>query len=268
MRFGIGTFATDETIHPARLGAALEERGFEMLFLAEHSHIPTSRATPYPGGGDLPRPYYRVIDPFVALAAASTTTERLMLGTGVTLLIQRDPIHTAKEVASLDWISGGRAVFGIGAGWNVEEMRNHGTDPRGRGKLLAERMAAIIELWTKDEAEFHGEYVDFDPVFAWPKPVRQPHPPVYVGGGSPAALARAKRFGGWMPNGVADPDEAAAQVARAGGEIPVIASTTPAKPELVAAYREAGAEGITFSLPHVPEAEALRILDDLAKLID
>ena len=267
MKFGIGTFATDETIHPARLGAALEERGFDMLFLAEHSHIPTSRATPYPAGGDLPRQYYRALDPFAALAAASTTTERLLLGTGVTLLIQRDPIHTAKEVASLDWISGGRVLFGIGAGWNIEEMRNHGTDPKGRGKLLDERTGAIIELWTKDEAEFHGRYVDFDPVFAWPKPIQKPHPPIYVGGGSPAALARARRFGGWMPIGVADPKDAAAQVAQAGGEFPVIITSLVSNPEVIAAYREAGVEGITLQLPHVPEAEALRILDDLAKLI-
>ncbi len=146
MKFGISTFVTDEGIRPDVLGAALEERGFDSLFLAEHSHIPVSRESPYPGGGDLPRVYYRTLDPFVALAAAATATSELLLGTGIALLIQRDLIHTAKEVASLDVISDGRALFGVGVGWNREEMRNHGTDPKTRGALIDEQLAALKEI--------------------------------------------------------------------------------------------------------------------------
>jgi probable F420-dependent oxidoreductase len=267
MEFGVNTFATDETIHPAKLGRALEERGFDALFLTEHSHIPTSRATPYPGGGELPRPYYRTLDPFVALGAAAAVTENLLLGTGITLLVERDPIHTAKEVASLDYMSSGRVIFGIGAGWNREEMHNHGTDPRTRGELLDERMAAIIEIWTKNEAEFHGKYVDFDPIYCWPKPIQRPHPPIFVGGDSAKAVARARRFGGWMPIAVSDPAKVAEQLALVGPDIPVIATSTPRDPEIIAAYREAGAQQVTFYLPNVPEAEALHTLDELATLI-
>lgn len=153
------------------------------MFIAEHSHIPVDRQTPYPGGGELPGMYYRTLDPFVALTAIGVVTERLLLGTGIALIPQRDPITTAKEVASLDLISGGRMILGIGVGWNREEMRNHGTNPSTRGRLTDERLRAMRELWTSERAEFHGEFVNFDPVFAWPKPVQRPHPPIYVGGG-------------------------------------------------------------------------------------
>ncbi|MDF2258881.1 LLM class F420-dependent oxidoreductase [Streptantibioticus ferralitis] len=269
-RFGIHAIATDESIHPAKLGTAVEERGFDALFLADHSHIPADSAKPHPRGGELPRQYYRTLDPFAALSMVAGVTENLLLGTGVALLVQRDPIQTAKDVASLDFLSNGRVIFGIGAGWNREEMRNHGTDPRIRGRLLDERMAAIIEIWTKGQAEYHGKYVDFDPIFAWPKPVQRPHPPVYVGGQSAKAIARAERFGGWMPsaNDVTDPAGVAEQMALVGPETPVIANAVPPEPDVVAAYREAGAAGITFHLPNVPEAEALSILDELARLID
>jgi probable F420-dependent oxidoreductase len=267
MTFGVHTVPTDETIHPAKLGPALEERGFAALFVADHSHIPTGTATPYPRGGELPRQYFRTLDPFVALSLVAGVTEHLLLGTGVALLVQRDPIQTAKEVASLDFVSGGRVIFGIGAGWNRDEMRDHGTDPRTRGALLDERMAAMIEIWTKDEAEFHGRYVDFGPIAAWPKPVRRP--PVYVGGGSDRAIARARRFGGWMPSadGLTEPAAIAERIASAGPGVPVIANGVRPDPETVAVYREAGAAGITFHLPHVPEADALRMLDDWTALI-
>ncbi|MFB7629483.1 LLM class F420-dependent oxidoreductase [Streptomyces sp. NPDC056149] len=267
-KFGIHTIATDESIHPARLGRALEERGFDALFVADHSHIPAGSAAS-PRGGELPRQYFRALDPFVVLGTVAAVTESLLLGTGVALLVQRDPIQTAKEVASLDFLSNGRAVLGIGAGWNREEMRNHGTDPRTRGRLLDERIAAIIEIWTEDQAEFHGEHVDFNPIFAWPKPVQRPHPPVYVGGQSAKALARAKRFGGWMPSadGITDPAGAAQQIAQVAPEIPVIVNAAPPDPDIIAAYREAGAAGITFHLPNVPEVEALRTLDNLARLV-
>ena len=173
MKIGINTFLTDEGISGPVLGRALEERGFESLFVAEHSHIPVSRRTPYPGGGDLPRMYYRAYDPFVALAAIASVTDRLILGTGVTLLIQRDVIHTANEVATLDRVSDGRVVFGVGVGWNREEMENHGTDPRTRGALVDEQLAALRAIWTQDEAEFHGKFIDFDPIYAWPKPIQR-----------------------------------------------------------------------------------------------
>ncbi|MDT7575898.1 MAG: hypothetical protein QOH17_2231, partial [Pseudonocardiales bacterium] len=182
MKFGIATFITDEGIRPAALGRALEERDFSSLFIAEHSHIPAGRESPYPGGGELPRRYYRTLDPFVALAAVASVTSRLVLGTGIALLPQRDVIHTANEVASLDLVSDGRVAFGVGVGWNREEMRNHGTDPATRGALMDEQLAALKQIWTQDQAEFHGKHVDFDPIFLWPKPVQQPHPPIYLGG--------------------------------------------------------------------------------------
>ncbi|MFK0290228.1 LLM class F420-dependent oxidoreductase [Streptomyces sp. NPDC090442] len=267
--FGVQTIATDETLQPARLGPALEERGFQALFLADHSHIPAGRPTTDPRGGELRRQFFRTLDPFVTLGTVAGVTERLLLGTGVALLVQRDPLQTAKEVATLDFLSNGRAVFGIGAGWHRGEMRNHGTDPRTRGALLDERMAAIIEVWTKERAEFHGRYVDFDPLFAWPKPVQRPHPPIYVGGGSAKAIARARRFGGWLPNAVGADDlgAAAEQLASAGPDVPVIVNAVPPTAEAVAAYREAGAAGIVFHLPDVPPAEALRRLDAFAALI-
>lgn len=192
MKFGVATFITDQGIAPAPLGRAVEQRGFDSLLIAEHTHIPVERRSPYPGGGELPDIYYRTLDPFVALAAAASVTERILLGTGIALVVQRDPIITAKEVASLDLVSGGRAVFGVGAGWNREEMENHGTNPRTRGRLVDERLRAMRELWTKDKAEFHGEFVDFGPVYSWPKPVQRPHPPCTWAAGRPPSS-------GWLP---------------------------------------------------------------------
>ena len=156
MKFAVGYFPTDEGIDPATLARMVEERPFESLFFTDHTHIPASRETPYPAGTELPREYARIHDPFVALMAAGAVTERIKLGTGVCLVVERDPIVTAKEVASLDLLSGGRFLFGVGAGWNREEMRNHGTDPSRRFKLMRERVEAMKEIWTKDEAEYHG----------------------------------------------------------------------------------------------------------------
>src|ERR1700712_1363221 len=208
MKFGIATFITDEGIRPDVLGRALEERGFSSLFIAEHSHIPASRESPYPAGGELPQKYYRPLDPFVALTAAAVVTSRLVLGTGIALLPQRDVIHTAKQVASLDVVSDGRAAFGVGVGWNREEMRNHGTDPATRGARMDEQLAALIQIWTTEKAEYHGEHVAFDPIYLWPKPVQEPHPPIYVGGESPAALRRLATYGdGWLPRQVTPPSE-------------------------------------------------------------
>ena len=271
MKFGISTFVTDQGIRPDVLGAALEERGFGSLFLAEHSHIPVSRESPYPGGGDLPEKYKRTLDPFVALTAAATATSELLLGTGIALLIQRDVIHTAKEVASLDLISRGRVLFGVGVGWNREEMRNHGTDPATRGALIDEQLAALKAIWTSDEAEFHGKHVDFDPIFSWPKPVQRPHPPIYVGGHSPAALKRLAEYGdGWMPLGYTRPDEIRRVrqwlTEQGRTDVPFAVFGGPAGADVITGLAEAGVEHYTFMLETMPEAETLAALDELAKV--
>ncbi|WP_243716452.1 LLM class F420-dependent oxidoreductase [Actinomadura darangshiensis] len=263
---------TDDGIGPAALGRALEERGFGSLFLAEHTHIPVKRESPWPGGAELPRHYYRTLDPFVALTAAAVATERLRVGTGIALVVQRDPILLANEVASLDLVSGGRAALGVGAGWNREEMRNHGTDPVTRMRLLRERVLAVKELWTKDEAEFHGEFVDFDPVFSYPKPVQDPHPPVLIGGAGPTTFDRVVEFGdGWMPIYGRGAGELAGQIAelreRAGRRLPVTVFAVPAKGEVVADLEAAGVDEVLFNLKTEPEDDTLRDLDRLAALL-
>jgi probable F420-dependent oxidoreductase len=273
MKFGVNTFVTDETIRPDILGRALEERGFDSLLVTEHSHIPVKRETPWSGGGELPRHYLRTYDPFVALAVASTTTTTLTLGTAVVLLAQRDVFLTAKEVATLDVLSGGRVLLGVGAGWNREEMRNHGIDPRHRGPLLNEKIAALIALWTQDEAEFHGEHVTFDPVFSWPKPVQRPHPPIGVGGESPAALTRLARYGNvWMPRAKTPVDELrrVASWFADQGRADISTTLCGAAPDAatVTAYAEAGVDRVTFDLPPEPEAETLRQLDKLAAHVE
>ena len=171
MDFGISYFPTDESIEPGEMARTVEERGFESLFVTEHTHIPASRETPYPAGDPLPREYWRIYDPFVALSRAAAVTETLRIGTAICLVVQRDPIITAKEVASVDRLSGGRMIFGVGAGWNLEEMRDHGTDPARRFGIMRERVEAIKTIWAEDEASYHGRYVDFDRNCCWPKPV-------------------------------------------------------------------------------------------------
>ncbi|HEX3649674.1 MAG TPA: LLM class F420-dependent oxidoreductase, partial [Pseudonocardiaceae bacterium] len=203
MRYGLCYFPTDYGMHPAEVAQAAQERGFESLFFCEHTHIPVSRRTPYPPGGQLPKMYSHSYDLFVALTAAATATTELTVGSGVCLVVQRDPIITAKEVASLDRLSGGRFLFGVGAGWNREEMAHHGTDPRTRMRLLGERVRAMRTIWTRDEAEFHGEFVDFEPIWSWPKPVRQPGPPVLVGGMGAGVEDRILAWGdGWLAQAV------------------------------------------------------------------
>jgi len=201
MKIGAAMFFTDYSMAPGELARALEERGFDSVWAPEHSHIPASRASPFPSGGDLPKKYYDAMDPFVSLTAAAVATTTLKVGTGVCLVPQRDPIQTAKLVASIDQVSNGRFLFGVGNGWNADEMANHGTDFKSRHKLARERIEAMKQIWTKSKAEYHGEFVNFDPVMAWPKPVQTPHPPIIVGGAFPYGARRALRYGdGWMPH--------------------------------------------------------------------
>ena len=261
---------TDEGVSPETLARAIEERGFDSLFVAEHTHIPLSRKSHWPRGGELPRKYYRTLDPFVALAAAAASTERLLLGTGVALVVERDPIITAKEVASLDLVSGGRIIFGVGVGWNREEMENHGTDPRTRGKLMNERIRAMIEIWIKDAPEFHGQYVDFDPIGIWPKPVQEPYPPIYVGGGS-RAFDRIAQFGdAWLANGL-PPGKLEPMLSEleeiAGRHVPVTVFNASSEPEDLEAYVQLDVERVLLGLPTLPESETLDHLDTLAGIV-
>lgn len=275
MDFGIIMFATDLSIDPCSLARAVEERGFESLWFPEHTHIPTSRESPWPGGPDLPEWYRRTLDPFGALNAAAAVTERIKVGTGICLVVEHDPITLAKEVATLDHVSGGRMLFGVGGGWNAEEMANHGTDPARRFTLMAERIKAMQEIWTKDEAEFHGTYVDFEPIWQWPKPVQKPHPPILVGGGGPRVLDRVLDYGtsgGWMPipgrgNFAEQYAELQRRAAEQGhGRIPVSVFGGPADEQAVDQYREIGADRYIFSAPSAPAGEVLPFLDQCAAL--
>ena len=270
MDFGVTMFATDYAIRVDDLAREVEGRGFESLWFPEHTHIPVSRETPYPGGGDLPDEYRRIYDPFVALTAAAVVTERLLVGTGICLIVERDPITTAKEVATLDRISGGRFMFGIGAGWNLEEMANHGTDPGRRFGLMRERVAAMKEIWASEEAAFHGKQVDFDPIWSWPKPMQRPHPPILVGGNSDGALARAVAIADeWIPN----PETRMSVLAERIAELQRLASEAGrermpvtfygVQPDVASLerYRDAGVDRAIFYLPPRPLAELQDLLD-------
>jgi probable F420-dependent oxidoreductase len=275
VEYGVTIFPTDYSISPADLAVAAEERGFDSMWFAEHSHIPVSRRSPWPGGADLPKMYYDTFDPFVALASAASVTTRIKLATGICLVVQRDPIHTAKEVASLDQLSKGRMLFGVGAGWNAEEMEDHGTDFKRRFKLMRERIEAMQAIWTQDEAEYHGEFVNFDLTFAWPKPFQKPHPPIHVGGGFPGAAKRAIRYGdGWMPIFGRDditeylPEfrKMAAEAGRDPASLEVsIFGCTP-NPEALKKFRDAGITRCVFGLPPADREKVLPVLDQYAEL--
>jgi probable F420-dependent oxidoreductase len=269
--FGLTIFPTDYSIGPGELARAAEDHGFTALFFAEHTHIPTARDTPRPGGGELPQRYWHTLDPFVALTAAACATERLRLGTGVCLVIERDPITTAKEGASVDLISGGRFEFGIGGGWNREEMANHGTDFSRRFGLMRERVEAIKTIWTQDEPEYHGKQVDFDPIWSWPKPLQQPHPPVLVGGTGEKVLDRVLRYGdAWMPNRIAEPDWLKGRIAelreRAGRHVPVTYYGADATDEFTEALNDAGVDRILLQLPDAGADEVLPLVERYAEL--
>jgi probable F420-dependent oxidoreductase len=275
MDLGLAHFLTDYGMQPAELGRRAEERGFESLFLPEHTHIPVSRDTPYPAGTELPEEYWHTLDPFAALAAIAAVTERLKIGTGVCLIIQRDPIVTAKEVATVDHMSGGRFLFGIGAGWNREEMENHGTDPETRFRRMRESVEAMKAIWTQDEAEYHGRLIDFDPIWCWPKPVQKPHPPILVGGLGERVLDRVVAYGDeWIPNRVKSPEDLGERIAElqrraeaAGrGRIPV--TVFGAKPEvrLLERLKTAGVKRCLFYLQPGDPGEVERRLDELAEV--
>ena len=266
MRVGVFYFPTDYGIDIGELAHALEARGFESLFLPEHTHIPVSRRTPFPSGGELPRRYAHTHDPFVALSFAAAATKNLRLGTGICLIPERDPIVTAKEVASLDQLSGGRFEFGIGAGWNREEMRNHGTNPRTRMRLMAEQLAAMKTIWTQEEASYQGEFVTFERIWSWPKPAQRPHPPVLVGGNGPTVLDRVLAFGdAWFPNfarGGGDiVERAQALWARADRTIDVMVMGVPADAAVLERLEAGGCRRVVHWLPSAAPAGLARALE-------
>ena len=255
MDFGVGYFPTHDGMRPGEIARRVEERGHAALFFAEHTHIPASRETPWPGGDRLPQKYWHTYDLFVALTAAAEATSRLRIGSGVCLVVERDPITTAKEVASVDHLSGGRFEFGVGIGWNREEMRNHGTDPRTRLPLFGERIRAMREIWTREEASFHGRYVDFDRIWSYPKPAQRPHPPVLIGGGGPTVLDRVLEYGdGWFPQW--RDENVFARVAelraRADRYLQVQMLSVPPDPRALEECEKAGIERVSVWLPSGP----------------
>jgi probable F420-dependent oxidoreductase len=277
MEIGVEIFPTDRVPPPARVAAEAEARGLESLWFPEHTHIPTSRRTPAPAGEPLPEHYRRTLDPFVAIASAAAVTSTLKLATGICLVAQRDPIITAKEVASVDYVSDGRFLFGIGVGWNVDEMEHHGVDPKRRRALVRESVLAMKALWTQDEASFDGEMVSFSPSWSWPKPVRRPHPPIVMGGSAgPTTFAHVVEYcDGWMPihnrrdiiPRVAELRALAEESGRDPETIELGVFGVPPKQETIESYRDAGFSRVVVGLPQSDEAAILATLDAAAKLV-
>ncbi|MBM4440216.1 MAG: LLM class F420-dependent oxidoreductase [Candidatus Rokubacteria bacterium] len=279
MDFGAAIFFTDYSMGPAELGRALEERGFGSLWAPEHSHIPLSRQSPFPAGGDVPKKYYDVMDPFVTLAAAAAATTKLQVATGICLVVQRDPIQTAKSVATLDQISNGRFLFGIGAGWNAEEMADHGTEFKHRFAIMRERVGAMRAIWTQSKPSYDGQFVKFPPMMTWPKPVQQPHPPVLVGGAYPYGLRRALEYGdGWVPHGarpaygdlvnvLPDALEVMRDAGRDPATLPITVFGVAEDLDLIKRYRDAGVARLLFNLPSAKADEVLPVLDRAAALM-
>ena len=269
MNFGLAMFPTTETRTPAEFARGAEERGFESVFFPEHSHIPASRDTPYPMGGELPREYAETLDPFACCTSAAAATERLRVGTGLCVVVQRDPIHTAKSVATVDLLSGGRFLFGVGAGWNEEEMQNHGTDPARRFKRMRESVEAMQQIWTQDEASYDGELVSFERIWCWPKPVQKPYPPVLIGGNAKGAPDRVVRYGDeWIPNRIGDDDKIIARIEKlvarsdeAGRPLSVTLQLAPREPELIERYEQAGVGRCVYYLPHGDHDKVEHMLD-------
>ena len=277
MLIGAAMFATDYAIRPDELARELEQRGFESLWLPEHTHIPASRRSPYPAGGDLPKEYWHTHDLFIALTAAALATKKLRVASGICLIIEHDPIITAKEIASLDMLSGGRLIFGIGGGWNAEEMENHGTNFKKRWRVLRERVLAMKEIWTKEEAEFHGEFVNFDKIWSYPKPVQKPHPPILMGGDGPTTFDRVIEFcEGWLPLGyrpinmaqkIADLKQRAEKAGRDWRSISITVFGANPQKATIDEFAKAGVERAVFMLPPAPRDTVLPIMDKYAALI-
>ncbi len=272
LKFGIAVFPTDYSISVTELAVEAEERGFESLWVTEHTHIPVSRRSPWAGGPNLPKHYWHTLDPFLALTAAASVTRQLKLGTGVLLLPQHDTFVTAKSVATLDLLSGGRFLFGIGAGWNREEAEDHGVAWEKRWKLMRERVEAMKAIWTQEEAEYHGELVDFEPTWAWPKPVQKPHPPILLGGNGPGTLERVVRYAdGWMPNrgDALERLPELRRLAEAAGRDPIGITLYPASIEAAELERlaAAGVERVLYWVPADGRDAALRRLEELTPVV-
>ncbi len=279
LKSGVSMFFTDYSMPPAALGVALEQRGFESLWAPEHSHIPLSRKSPFPGGGDLPKRYYDAMDPFVTLTAAAAATSKLMVGTGVCLVAQRDPIQTAKLVASIDQVSGGRFLFGIGNGWNQDELEDHGVKFADRHKVARERVEAMKAIWTQSKAEYHGEFVNFDPMITWPKPVQKPHPPVIVGGAFPYSARRAIRYGnGWIPQAtrgsyseigdlIPEFRKMATEAGRNSDEIAITVWFPKRDLDLMKRYADLGVERVVFNLDSEGADKVVPVLDEVAEFM-
>lgn len=274
---GVSIFPTDYSIQPVELAKAVEERGLDSLFVCEHTHIPASRQSPWPGGGELPKEYWHTHDPFVALAAAAAVTERIKLGMGICLVVERDPIQLAKEVASLDVISEGRLILGIGAGWNAEEMANHGVEFNTRWKVVREKALAMREIWTQEEPEYHGEYVDFDPIWSYPKPLQAGGPPLWMGAQSKWAFPRAVEYcDGWMPigfmPGFEDDLETLRSECEKSGEdyqrFDKAVFAAPADEGASSALIEKGFTHLIYPMPSETSDKILPILDQYAELAE
>jgi probable F420-dependent oxidoreductase len=271
VKFGVAIFPTDYAISLTELAPAAEQMGFESLWVAEHTHIPTSRQSPWAGGAELPKHYWHTMDPFVALTVAALASKTIRIGTGICLLVERDPIHTAKEVASVDLVSNGRFIFGIGGGWNREEMEDHGTDFSSRWKLLRERVEAMKAIWAEDVAEYHGDMVDFGPMWEFPKPVQKPHPPIILGGSGPKILQRVVRYAdGWMPNRgrVIERIPELQELAKAAGRARIPVSCYPRRgAEEIERVGKAGVDRCIYWVSPDGRDQALKELEELGEMV-
>lgn len=277
MKLGVTMFATDYAMRPDDLARECEARGFESIWFPEHTHIPASRKSPWPGGGELPKEYWHTHDLFVAMMAAAAVTKTIKIGSGICLVIERDPILMAKEVASVDALSNGRLLFGIGGGWNAEEMEHHGTPFKKRWKVLRERIEAMKEIWTKEEAEYHGEFVNFDKIWSYPKPAQKPNPPILLGTMSAKGIDRVVRYcNGWIPVGVTpktlptaqqDLKTLAEQAGRKASEFPISIFGAPGKEDTLSQFRDQGVDRVVLWLPSAGKEKILPMLDDYAKLL-
>ncbi len=276
MDIGITMFATDYAMRPDELAVACEERGFESIWFPEHTHIPASRLSPWPGGAKLPKEYWHTHDLFVALMAAAGATRKIKVGSGICLVIERDPIVLAKEVATVDQLSNGRLIFGIGGGWNAEEMENHGTPFKRRWKVLRERIEAMKEIWANEEAEYHGEFVNFDKIWSYPKPAQKPHPPILLGTFNGGLKRVVNYCDGWVPVGfdtsglpesIKELRALAGQAGRSPDEVPVSIFGSSAKEADLAGHQELGVERAVLFLPSADRDTLMPMLDDYAKLL-